>query len=120
MCIRDRGIRAVVAGNALAFLGCLPLALPVGGGAADWLLVGYLGAVQIGLAYLLLVRGLARVRAFEASLLMLVEPALNPLWAWLAQGEVPRAGALAGGALILGATVAKNLAEPRAGPGADP
>jgi len=96
---------AVVAGNLLAFLVCLPKALPVGETAArDWWLIAYLGIVQIGLAYLLLVRGVRGVPALETSLLLLVEPALNPVWSWWVHGERPAGPALAGGALILAAT----------------
>jgi len=35
--------------------------------------------------------------------LLLVEPALSPIWAWLVHGERPGRWSLAGGALILGA-----------------
>jgi drug/metabolite transporter, DME family len=47
------------------------------------------------------------VSAFEVSLLLLVEPALNPVWSWLVHGEVPGGLAIVGGVLILGATAAK-------------
>ena len=97
-------LAGVVWGNSLAFLLTLPLALPVerlewGDAAA----VGYLGTVQIGAAYLLLVAGLTRVPAVEVSLLLLLEPVLNPLWAWMLHGEVPAAGAILGGGVILSA-----------------
>ena len=101
---------AVIAGNALAFVVTLPLALPLGGTrAVDWLLIGYLGVVQIGLAYLLLTRAMGHEPAFEASLLLLLEPVLTPLWAWAAHGERPSGWALAGGAVMLVATVARTL-----------
>jgi drug/metabolite transporter (DMT)-like permease len=45
------------------------------------------------------------VPAIETSLLILLEPALNPLWAWLLAGERPPPAALAGGAVILGAAI---------------
>jgi drug/metabolite transporter (DMT)-like permease len=46
---------AVVLGNVLAFLFCLPFALPIAGSTTvDWLIVGYLGVFQIGLAYVCL------------------------------------------------------------------
>ncbi len=107
-------IASVVAGNGLAFLATLPFALPLPAAApADWAIVVYLGAVQIGLAYLLLTAGLGRVPAFEASLLLLAEPVLNPLWAWLVHGERPARWALVGGAVILGATAARLLAQRR-------
>jgi drug/metabolite transporter, DME family len=98
------GIAAAVWGNVFAFLLCLPLALPVGTHiAATWAVVTYLGVFQIGVAYIFVTAALRRVPALEASLLLLVEPVFNPLWAWLVHGEVPRAWALAGGVLIFGA-----------------
>lgn len=99
----------VVVGNAIAFLACLPLALPVaGGGSTDWLVIGYLGVFQIGVAYLCLTSGIRHVPALEASTLLLVEPALNPLWAWGIHGERPGTWALLGGTTILLATIVKS------------
>jgi drug/metabolite transporter (DMT)-like permease len=106
----------LVAGNALACLACLPWALPVAGArAADWAIVGGLGLFQLALAYRLLAAGMARVPALEAALLVLVEPVLNPVWTWLVHGEAPGARALAGGAIVLLATVARTAA-PRPSP----
>ncbi|HWQ56407.1 MAG TPA: DMT family transporter [Bryobacteraceae bacterium] len=98
---------AVVMGNAIAFLVCLPMALPVEhAGAADAVVVGYLGIVQVGLAYACLTRAMRHVPAFEASAVLLAEPALNPLWAYLVHGERPGVWSIAGGTLILAATLA--------------
>lgn len=105
------GPTTVLAGNLLAGLIALPLALSAGlpaVGPVDGLLLAWLGVVQIGVAYLLLTRGLARVPALEASLLVLAEPALNPLWAGLVHGERPAPLALVGGALILAATLVRG------------
>jgi DME family drug/metabolite transporter len=108
-------VRAVVAGNALAGLACLPWALPLGShGAVDWAVILYLGVFQIGVAYVLVTSGLRAVPAFEAAILLLVEPALNPLWAWLVERENPGAWALAGGAVILGSTLVKTAFDSRA------
>lgn len=70
----------------------------------DGLVLAWLGVVQIAVGYALLGRGLHGVAAMPAALLMLAEPVLNPLWVWLAQGESPGRGAVAGGLLVLGAT----------------
>ncbi len=110
---KDTGLTAVVAGNLFAFLACLPQALPVEAASGrDWLIVAYLGIFQIGLAYVFLTRGMRGVPAFEASLLLLAEPALNPLWSWWCNGERPANLALAGGALILAATAARLKSAP--------
>lgn len=102
----------VVLGNALAFAICLPMVLPVADGvgtAGDIGLLIYLGAVQIGLAYVLVTAGLAHLPVLEASLLLMIEPTFNPVWAWMLHGEVPGTWAVAGGALILSATLGKSL-----------
>ena len=107
-------IVTVVAGNVLACLACLPMALPVAGaGAVDWLVVLYLGAVQIGLAYLALTTAMPHVPALEASTLLLVEPALNPVWALAVHGERPGAASWAGGAVILAAAAVKTWRDAR-------
>ncbi|MBL8293540.1 MAG: DMT family transporter [Bryobacterales bacterium] len=99
----EPGMATVALGNTIALVLCLPLALPVAGAAAmDWAAVIYLGLIQVGLAYVLLTRGVRHVPAFEVSLLILVEPALNPVWAGLMHDEWPNLLAALGGALILG------------------
>jgi drug/metabolite transporter (DMT)-like permease len=109
---------AAVVGNILAFAGCLPLAFPVSDvGAVDALGVAYLGVFQVGFSYVLLTRSITHVPAVEASLLLLVEPALSPLWAWLLHGEAPGTWPLAGGLLIIGAAAWKASREGRAGAG---
>lgn len=113
------GAMAAVAGNFLAFLVALPFALPVvESGASDWAVVAFLGIFQIGLAYAILTRAMREVPAFEASLLLLLEPVLNPLWAWLVHGEVPGSWALAGGGVILLTTGVKTFFDRRSRQGA--
>lgn len=112
----EGGGAAVVAGSLLAFVVCLPFALPVASSQpSDWLWVAYLGIFQVAVAYVLLTTALSAVPALEASLLILVEPVFNPLWAFLAHGERPGAWALAGGFLIVAVTVVKSWWEARAG-----
>ncbi|HEX7024133.1 MAG TPA: DMT family transporter [Gemmatimonadales bacterium] len=110
-------LTAAAMGNLIAFGAALPMALPLGGHTArDWAVIVYLGVFQIGLAYVLVAGALVRIGALEASLVLLLEPALNPFWSWLVHGEVPGPPALAGAALILGATVVRaSLSEPRKG-----
>ena len=105
---------AVVLGNVFAFAICLPMALPMASiRPVDAGIVTFLGVFQIGLAYVLLNYGLRHVGALEASLLLLAEPVLNPLWAWLVHGEQPSSWTLAGGAIIVAATIGKTLWENR-------
>jgi len=105
---------AVACGNLIACAATLPFALPVHGATTrDWELILFLGIVQIGVAYVFLTRGVRSVPALEVSLLLLVEPVLNPIWAWVVQGEHPGPWSLLGGAVILGATAAKAWADSR-------
>lgn len=108
-------IATVGLGNLLAAAICLPFAWPLAAGRPlDWLILLYLGAVQIGLAYFFMTRAMKHVPALEASLLLLLEPVLNPIWTWLVYRERPGNLALVGGALIIGATAAKTAWSARA------
>ncbi len=103
------GLNAAVAGNLMVFLVCLPKVWSESesyGTARDWAVIAWLGVIQIALAYYLLTRGVEHVPALETSLLILMEPALNPIWSMLIHGEKPGPFALAGGVVILGATFA--------------
>jgi len=56
---------------------------------------------------------LKEIPALEASVLLLVEPVFNPVWAWLVQGERPGSWALVGGVVILSATAGKAVYDSR-------
>jgi len=107
-------LAAAVLGNVFAAVICLPfLRSPALIAAPDWAALVYLGVFQVALAYVFLTRGVGQLPALDASLLLLVEPGLNPVWAWIAHGERPSALALGGGALILGATAVKAWSDAR-------
>ena len=96
----------VAAGNVLAFLAALPMALPLTKiSGSDVAVILYLGVAQIGLAYVFLTRAIRHVPAFEATTVLLLEPVMNPIWAWIVQAEKPGPWALGGGAVILSATL---------------
>jgi drug/metabolite transporter, DME family len=89
-------------------LGCAlllaPICLVYGTiGAKPWQmnLVLATGVVQLGIPYLLFQLGLRRVPPVDASLLILLEPVLNPIWVWLAVAERPDVSTFIGGAAIL-------------------
>jgi DME family drug/metabolite transporter len=109
-------VAAVAVGNLIAFGMSLPMALPLGAHpVTDWGLIAYLGVFQIAVAYLFVTSALRAIPALEASLILLIEPALNPLWAWVFQGERPGPWALVGGAVILGTTTIKAMLDARGG-----
>jgi drug/metabolite transporter, DME family len=107
-------LSAALAGNLIATAVSLPFALPVAHATpTDAGIILGLGVFQIGLAYVFLIRGLRDVPAFEAMILLLLEPALNPVWSWMIHGERPGVWSLAGGALILGASALKTWNDSR-------
>jgi drug/metabolite transporter, DME family len=85
-------------------LALLPLiiALPVPSPAQITFLFIY-GAVQMGIPYWLVARGLRSVSPQEAGTITLLEPILNPLWAFLVASETPSWPEFVGGVFILGA-----------------
>ena len=110
------GLSAVIAGNVLACLGGLPFVWPMPIAApSEWVTLVYLGLFQIALAYVCLTRAMGHLSALEVSLLLLLEPVLNPVWTWLIRGERPGAWVLAGGAVIIAATAMKARADTREG-----
>ena len=106
---QDATLNCVVIGNLIAALVCLPVGGSIQASVHDWLTLLWLGVFQIGMAYALLTRGVRHVTALDASLLLLAEPVLNPVWAWMIQGERPTSWSLVGGAVILAASVARTI-----------
>ncbi|HEY1308332.1 MAG TPA: DMT family transporter [Vicinamibacterales bacterium] len=103
---------AVVVGNALASLVALPFAWPLPmASVLEWATIGYLGTFQIALAYVFLTRAVRRLPAFEVSLLLLLEPVLNPAWTWAIRGEHPGTWTIVGGAIIIAVTAIKSIYE---------
>jgi drug/metabolite transporter (DMT)-like permease len=110
--IRHSGADAAAAwGNLLAFMVAAPFMFsgppPT---LQDLWVVLFLGVFQLGAAYALFARGLRHVSAAEASLLVLLEPVLNALWAFLFAGEQPGPFAVVGGAIVLLATLLRTAA----------
>jgi drug/metabolite transporter (DMT)-like permease len=109
----DQAAAAALAGNLVAAVACLPFATGVTAAPGDWVTILYLGIFQIGLAYALLTRAVRRVPAIQASLLLMIEPALSPVWAWIVLGEHPGPWALTGGAVIILGTIVWSILDVR-------
>jgi drug/metabolite transporter (DMT)-like permease len=77
--------------------------IELSGAQIGWL--AFLGAIQLALPYVLFSTGVQRVPAREASILLLVEPVLNPLWVLLVWGEQAAVATWIGGGIILGGLV---------------
>ncbi len=72
-----------------------------------------LGTVQVGVAALLFAAAIKRISAVTANLIAVVEPVLNPVWVFLALGEVPGAKAVIGGLVILAAVTGASVVSAR-------
>src|SRR3954447_7108805 len=72
----------------------------------DLSLVAALGIFQIGLSYMLFIKGVTGgTRPLDASIIGFFEPILNPVWVFVFYGEQPSKWAILGGIIIV-ATVA--------------
>jgi drug/metabolite transporter, DME family len=108
--VKEGGPSALVYGNWLAALVTAPLWLTGPPPAAfDLIALAYLGVFQLGLSYLCFTRGVAHTPALEASLLVLLEPVLNPVWTFIFAGERPGRWAIIGGSIVLAATLWRTL-----------
>jgi drug/metabolite transporter (DMT)-like permease len=110
-------VPAVMLGGALSCLLALPFALPFSATPRDISLLAFLGFFQLGLPCMLLVLASRALLAPEIALLGLLEVVLGPLWAWLGAGEDPGRTTVVGGAVVLAALAANELAAMRGAPG---
>jgi drug/metabolite transporter, DME family len=109
------GMSAVVAGNLFASVAALPFAWPFpAASTGEWLTIVYLGVGQIGLAYVCLTAAIRHLSALEVSLLLLIEPVLNPAWTWVLHDEQPGTWTIVGGAIIVAATALRSFHHARA------
>jgi drug/metabolite transporter (DMT)-like permease len=79
----------------------------------NWLIILYLGLIQIGLSSLLFSKAIKHVPALEANLVSTLEPVLNPLWAFLFLGEIMGGYALLGGLIVLGGVTFNAISNAR-------
>ena len=72
-------------------------------------IVAVMGVIQLGIPYWLLSKGLEQISVQEASLIVLIEPVLNPIWVALIVGELPSGATLVGGLCIVGSLAFRYL-----------
>ncbi len=110
---------AVIYGNFLLALIFAPsgiMALP-SMTALDWAAVTFLGIFQIGISYILFIKGVrGGTRPLDASLIGFIEPLLNPVWVFIFVGERPSQWALFGGTIIIATVIAHTFVQYRAKP----
>ena len=72
-------------------------------------IVAVMGVVQLGIPDWLFSKGLEQISVQEASLIVLIEPVLNPIWVALIVGELPSGATLVGGLCIVGSLAFRYL-----------
>lgn len=75
----------------------------------EFIIVLYMGVVQIGISYIIFNVGLNYASATESMIIGMLEAVFNPIWVFIGLGEVPSIYAIIGGAIVLSAILIHNL-----------
>jgi drug/metabolite transporter (DMT)-like permease len=94
-------IETVFLGNALIAVIFLPFIFFENPTSNDWLALGFLGVLQLGIPFVLMSISIRSLTAVEAILIQALEPIMNPVWVFLVIGEKPSSFALLGGLIVL-------------------
>jgi drug/metabolite transporter (DMT)-like permease len=87
----------------------LPLAWPFTPTLRDFVVLGVMGWIQLGIGCVLMVMAARHLSAAEIGLLALLETILGPIWVWLGFGERPTDMALVGGLMVIFALLLNGL-----------
>jgi len=99
----------LVAMTASSGIPAVPSMMPL-----DWFAVIFLGVFQIGISYILFIKGVrGGTRPLDASLIGFIEPLLNPVWVFIFIHESPSQWAIVGGAIIITAIVVHTIRQYR-------
>ncbi|MGH8866086.1 MAG: EamA family transporter, partial [Burkholderiales bacterium] len=88
----------------------LPFALPLSVSTDDLALLSIMGIVQLGAGLLLMMVAVRYLASAEIGLLSILEIIFGTLSVWVLIGERPSQTALIGGAIVIGALAANQLA----------
>lgn len=106
---------ALALGGVLSLLAMGVVAWPPLISAQDAFVIGLAGGVLSPAALALVTLGTRFLSSPEVSLLLLIETAMGPLFAWAVLNEAPPALAVAGGVIILGALAGNSWSAMRQG-----
>jgi drug/metabolite transporter (DMT)-like permease len=107
-------LESILLSHCIVIVVSLPFLWGRGPSLAGWGALAFLGVFQIGISAILLAYGVRHVSAVQTLLVAVLEPIFNPVWVFLAVGELPGHWALVGGAIILVAVTARSLLSLRA------
>jgi len=103
----------ILLGNLLGALIGLPFLFQETFSLSSICIISYLGIFQIGISFVCYSIAIKSLQALESTLILTMEPILNPLWVFLVIGEVPGRLASIGGVLVLGAVAARAIISAR-------
>ena len=101
-----------IIGCGLSFICCLPFVFTDSHFIITWESVGAmlaLGLVQYSLANILFGKGIKKTEPTAASVILTMEPIMNPVWVFLMLGEAPGPLALTGFVLVVAAVTLQSL-----------
>ena len=78
---------------------------------ASLIAVFFLGVVASGIATVLMAKSAPHLASVEVSMLLMLDPILNPVWVALAIGEIPGSLALIGMVIVIGCVIINILVE---------
>lgn len=79
----------------------------------EGLILIYMGAVQIGISYMIFNEGIKYVSATESMIIATLEAIFNPIWVFIGIGETPSVYSILGGVIIFGAILWRNFSKPQ-------
>ncbi|MEZ4709879.1 MAG: DMT family transporter [Caldilineaceae bacterium] len=120
LCMRKQkdgsAIESVLLGSILAALVGLPFLLREQPSAVEWSGLIFMGVVQTGIPFVMLALAIRQITAVESILIQTLEPIFNPVWVFMAVGEIPTPLAVAGGVIVVASVVLRALWATRARP----
>jgi drug/metabolite transporter, DME family len=75
------------------------------------LILLYMGAVQIGISYIIFNEGIKYVSATESMIIATLEAMFNPIWVFIGIGETPSVYSIFGGIIIFAAIIWRNFSK---------
>ena len=106
----ENTISSVIVGNFLVFLICFPIVFnELSLTFTDFIILLYMGVIQIGISYTIFNEGLKYVSATESMIIATLEAVFNPIWVFFGIGEVPGVYAIAGSVIIVTAILVHSL-----------
>jgi len=106
----DSPIHSVLIGNIITFIICCPGYLSgITSTLHSWLIIAFLGVVQLGIAYILYSTAIKHVSALDAIIYPVIEPIFNPVFAFIILGESMSIFGIMGGFLVLLGVVARGF-----------